>query len=67
MLTALIIVSAVAAVAFGCWMSAEHDLREAERDLAATEAELQVALGWNQPEMRRTAVVLHGIEGGAAE
>lgn len=64
MLFALVVVSGIASVALACWLTAELDLRGLERDLAEAERELEVALGWDEPEKRLREVVLHTIEGG---
>lgn len=60
---ALVIVSVIAALALGCWVSAEVELRRVLGELRDTRVDLAVALGWDEREAR-SRVVLHAIEGG---
>lgn len=62
-----ILLGLLAAAALSGWVMAELDLRAAERELDALQADLDIALGWQERQLQDNAVVhttLHLIEGG---
>lgn len=67
MITTLVLLARLAAIALTGWTFAELDLRKSDRELAETQDDLAVALGWHEKRTHDNAVVhttLHVIEGG---